>query len=146
MRRLKSILGNERGYLLLNVVFLMMITAFAGMIVMNAAPRAKNPQSTLRLIAIHLANEQFAQLESRASTNNLDGGNYPFLGDANDLTNYISRKENSTTSETVENPVEFTVETNVDVEGNLRRATVTVKIVGDETFELEAERTMRVAQ
>ena len=145
MNRLQNILRNERGYLLLNVVFLTLITSFAAMFLLNSAVRAKNPQSTLRLAAIHLANEQFAQLESLAAANDLHGGSYSFLGDKNDLNNYSFRKEDSTTS-TVEKPVKFIVKANVSVNGNLRTATVTVKIDGDENFLLTMERTMRVAQ
>ena len=145
MNRLPNILRNERGYLLLNVVFLTLITSFAAMILLNGAMRAKNPQSTLRLIAIHLANEQFAQLESLAAKNELHGGRYSFLGDENDLNNDSFRKEDPTTS-IVEKPVKFIVETQVSVNGNLRAATVTVKIDGDENFLLTMERTMRVAQ
>lgn len=137
MNRLQTVLRNERGYLLLNVVFLTLITSFTAMILLNTAPRVKNPQSTLRLIAIHLANEQFAQLESLAAVNNLHGGNYPFLGVQDDLTNDSFREDN---------PVKFIVETQVSVNGNLRTATVTVKIDGDENFLLTMERTMRVAQ
>lgn len=137
MNRLPKILRNERGYLLLNVVFLTLITSFAAMILFNTAPRVKNPQSTLRLIAIHLANEQFAQLESLASTNDLPGGSYPFLGVQDDLINDSFHEKN---------PVKFIVETQVSVNGNLRAATVTVKIDGDENFLLTMERTMRVAQ
>ena len=40
----------------------------------------------------------------------------------------------------------FVVKANVSVNGNLRTATVTVKIDGDENFLLTMERTMRVAQ
>ena len=49
-------LNNQRGFMLLNVVILTLITAFAATILMNAAPRLKNPRSVLRLTAIHLAN------------------------------------------------------------------------------------------
>lgn len=83
MNRIK----NERGFLLLNVVFLTLITSFAAMILINAAPRAKNSQSTIRLIALYLAEEQFAELESAAAvekvaptnsttTRNFDGRDY----------------------------------------------------------------------
>ena len=136
MIRLQTVLRNERGYLLLNVVFLTLITSFAAMILLNTAPRVKNPQSTLRLTAIHLANEQFAQLESLAANHDLHGGSYPFLGVQDDLTNDSFHEKN---------PVKFIVETQISVNGNLRTATVTVKIDGDENFLLTMERTMRVA-
>ena len=49
MNRIKFILRSERGFLLLNVVFLTLITSVAAMILMNAAPRVRNPQAVLRL-------------------------------------------------------------------------------------------------
>ena len=61
-------LNNQRGFMLLSVVILTLITSFAAMILMNAAPRLTKPQSVLRLTAIHLANEQFAMLESLAAS------------------------------------------------------------------------------
>ena len=57
---------NERGFLMLNVVFLTLITSFAAMILLNAAPRVRNSQSRLRLTALYLADEKFAELESAA--------------------------------------------------------------------------------
>ena len=72
--------------MLLNVVILTLITAFAATILLNAAPRITNPQSVLRLTAIHLANEQFAMLESLAANGELATGNYDFLGKDADLT------------------------------------------------------------
>ena len=140
-----NVLRNQRGFMLLNVVFLTLITAFAATILLNAAVRVKNQQATLRLIALNLANEQFAQLESLAAAGVSISGSYPFLGDKGDLTNDSFRKKNSATS-TVENPAVFTVETQVSGGDNLRTVKVTVKIVGDENFEFKAERTMRVAQ
>ena len=126
-------LNNQRGFMLLNVVILTLITAFAATILMNAAPRLKNPRSVLRLTAIHLANEQFAMLESKAATGDLAAGSYDFLGDEDDLTtNNFGEKI----------PVKFKVETNVTASGNLRDATVTVTIDGDENFKLETERTI----
>jgi len=117
--------------MLLNVVFLTLITAFAATILMNAAPRIKNPQSVLRLTAIHLANEQFAMLESRAATGNLAAGSYDFLGDKDNLTTTNAGK-----------PINFEITAKVDANGNLRIVTVTVTIVGDEDFELTTERTI----
>lgn len=140
MNRLKTVLRGQRGFMLLNVIFLLMITAFAATILLNAAPRAKNPQSTLRLIALNLANEQFAQLESLAATGENIRGSYPFLGVPSDLKNFSFRKKDSTV------PIEFKVKTTVRGSGNLRKAKVTVTIDGDENFKLEAERTIRVVQ
>ena len=126
-------LKNQQGFMLLNVVFLTLITSFAAMILMNAAPRLKNPQSVLRLTAIHLANEQFAMLESKAAAGELAAGSYDFLGDDDNL-----KTENF--SEKI--PIEFTVKTTVTENGNLRIAEVTITIDGDENFKLETERTI----
>lgn len=124
-------LNNQRGFMLLNVVILTLITSFAAMILMTAAPRLKNPQSVLRLTAIHLANEQFAILESKAANGDLAAGSYDFLGEDDDLTTNNFGKNI---------PVKFKVETNVTANGDLRNATVTVTIDGDENFKLETER------
>ncbi len=133
MNRIKFVLRNERGFLLLNVVFLTLITSFAAMILINAAPRVRNPQSTLRLTALYLANEQFAELESLAAREDISGSQ-PFLGDKDDL------KSNNLSED---NPIEFKVTTNVS--GG--RAVVKVSWqVGGEDFEIETERTIRVVQ
>ena len=128
---------NERGFMLLNVVFLTLITSFAAMILINAAPRIRNPQATLRLTALYLANEQCAQLESLAVSGDLESGSYPFKGVAEDLT-----------TENVGAPITFTVTTQVENGGgNLRTATVKVSwTFGGNDFELESERTMRIVQ
>lgn len=136
MNKFLHVLKCERGFMLLNVVFLTLITAFAAMILLNAAPRVKNSQATLRLTAIYLANEQFAQLESMAASGVSIGGSYNFLGVPDDLiSNNLGEK----------NPVEFIVVADVSGDGNLRTAKVTVKIKGDENFKLVAERTIRIA-
>ena len=123
-------LNNQRGFMLLNVVFLTLITALAATILMDAAPRIKNPQSVLRLTAIHLANKQFAILESKATAGNLAAGSHDFLGDKDDLTTTNAGK-----------PITFTVATKVS-DGNTRKVVVTVTIEGDENFKFEAERTI----
>ena len=133
----KKFLRNERGFALLSVVFLTVITSFAAMILLNAATRAQNPQSTLRLTALHVANEQFAQLESMAMIDGeLDAGSYSFQGLPEDLTT-----ENFKSA-----PITFTVDTQVDnVGGNLREVSVKVSwTVGGKDFEIESERTIRV--
>ena len=132
MNRIKF-LRNERGFLLLNVVFLTLITSFAAMILMNAAPRVRNPQSTLRLTALYLANEQFAELESLATREEVNGSQ-PFLGDKNDL------KSNNLSED---NPIEFKVTTNVS------GGHAVVKVswqVGGKDFEIETERTIGLVQ
>lgn len=134
MREIKSVLHNERGYLLLNVVFLTLITAFAAVILLNAAPRVRNPQSTLKLTAIYLANEQFAVLESRAATGEQLGGSYSFLGDEKDL-----KSENFSAGE----PTTFEVETNVS--GGVAKVVVKWQVNGKD-FKVEAERKIAVAK
>ena len=134
MNRLK----NQRGFMLLNVVFLTLITAFAATILLNAAPRVKNPQPTLRLTAHYLANEQFARLESMAAAGESIDGVSNFLGVEDDL---ISPNLDEKIS------VEFKVQTTVSVESTTLR---TVKVivtwtVDDKNFELAAERMIRIA-
>ena len=131
---MKNFFGNQRGFALLNVIFLTLITSFAAMILLNAVPRAKNPQSTLRLTALYLANEQCAQLESLAVSGDLESGSYPFKGVAEDLT-----------TENAGAPITFTVNTHVTGGGNLRKVSVKVSwTFGGNDFELESERTMRI--
>ncbi len=129
-------LKNERGFLLLNVVLLTLITSFAAAILLNAEPRARNPQSTLKLTALHLANEQLAYLESLGDSGELHAGTYTFQGDEDDLV---------TKNFSEEIPIEFTVTTSVDeLKENLYSATVKVTWqVKGKTYELEAERTIR---
>ena len=121
---------------MLNVIFLTLITALAAMILLNAAPRVRNPQSTLRLTALYLANEQLAQLESLATT----GGELStsFLGKTEDLT---------TKNFSEENPVTFEVETKISGEGNLRNVKVTVKwAVNGREDSIEVERTIWIVK
>lgn len=135
---IKKIFLNERGYLLLNVVFLTLITSFAAMILMNAAPRVKNNQSSMNLIALHLANEQLAYLESRAARGQSISGQ-SFLGDSDDLENYSFRDKDTKTV--------FTVETSISGSDTLPTAKVTVRWnIGGKDFELATERTIRVVQ
>ena len=131
-----KILKDERGFLMLNVIFLTLITAFAAMILLNAAPRVRNPQSTLRLTALYLANEQLAQLESLAAAGNELSTSYQ--GELQDLiTKNLSE----------ENPIEFEVETKIISIGNLRDVKVTVKwtAAGHEDS-IEIERTIWIAE
>ena len=136
---IKSVLRNERGFLLLNVIFLMLITSFAAMILLNAATRARNPHATLRLTAIYLAQEQLAMLEDRAHSGEQISGSYLFLGEASDLKSYNFRESPDNTK-----PIEFTVETQVSGSGNLRNATVIVTWkVGEQDCKLKAQRSIR---
>lgn len=128
-----SLLTNQRGFMLLNVVILTLITSFAAAILMNAAPRIKNPQSVLRLTAIHLANEEFAILESKAANGESLTAQKNFQ-----VTSY-NLGEN--------NPIVFDVKADIPDISTFSKATslkvtVTVTIVGDENFKLETERTI----
>ena len=129
-------LKNERGFLLLDVVLLTLITSFAAVVLLNAHPQAKNPHSTLKLTALHLADEQLAYLESFGDSGELHADSYDFLGDNNDLV---------TENFSDEIPIEFSVTTRVDeLGGNLYRATVTVSWQAEgKDFEIESERTIR---
>lgn len=91
-------INNERGFMLLNVVFLTLITSFAAMILLNSDSRIRNPQAAIRLTAIHLANEQLAMMERLAATEKRIDLNY--LGKPEDLT---------TINFSEENPIEFKV-------------------------------------
>ena len=126
MNKIKIFLKNERGFLMLNVIFLTVITSFAAMILFNAAPRVKNPQSTLRLTALYLANEQFAHLESLAAS----GEELPtnFLGKPEDL---ISNNNGVTTT--------FNVETKPN---NSNPCKVKVKVSWSDKDFIEVERTI----
>ena len=134
-------LRNERGFLLLDVVLLTLITSFAAMVLLNANPQAKNPQSTLKLTALHLANEQLAYLESYGDSGELHAGNYPFQGDDDDLV---------TKNFSEEIPIEFSVTTNVsppEDDLNLYRATVTVSWQAEgKDYSIESERTIRFVE
>lgn len=134
-------LKNERGFLLLDVVLLTLITSFAAVVLLNAHPQVKNPQSTLKLTALHLANEQLAWLESFGADGTLHAGSYPFLGESDDLLT-------KNFSEAI--PIEFTVTTNVsppEDDLNLYRAVVTVSWqVEGKDFEIESERTIRFVE
>lgn len=126
-------LNNERGFMLLNVIFLTLITSFAAMILINAVPRVRNPQAVLRLTAIHLANEQFAMIESKAAAGELD-------------LNYLGKPEDLTTENYSENvPITFKVTSTDKPNGNLHAVTVKVEWTfdGRDSF-VELERTIRV--
>lgn len=134
---MKKFFSDQRGFALLNVVILTLITSFAAMILLNAVPRAKNPQSTLRLTALYVANEQFAQLESLAAAGDLNGGSYSFRGLPEDLT-----------TENAGAPITFKVTTQVtNSGGNLRKVSVKVSwTFNGKDFELASERMMRVVE
>lgn len=127
---------NERGFMLLNVVILTLITSFAAMILLNAAPRIRTPQSVLRLTALHLANEQFAMMESRAAQGEL-------------VLNCLVKPEDLMTENFSEgNPITFTVTPSEKTpNGNLHYVIVKVEwIFNERENSIELERTIRVAE
>lgn len=117
--------------MMLNVVFLTLIASLAAMILMNAATRIRNPQSTLRLTALYVANEQLAQLESLAASGN--ELQEKFLGDPDDL---------KTTNFSTGEPIEFEVKT--DIVGNKCTVTVSWTVKGREDS-VTVERTIWIA-
>ena len=134
---MKKFFHDQRGFALFDTVLLTLITSFAAMILLNAVPRVKNPQSTLKLTALYVAEEQFAQLESLAAAGNLDAGSYSFQGKADDLT-----------TKNAGAPIKFTVDTQINnVSNNENLRVVTVKVgwkFGGKDFEITCERRMRV--
>lgn len=135
-------INNERGFALLNVIFLMMITSFAAMILLNAAPRVKNPEPTLRLTALYLAEEQFAYLENLAAKGELTAGTYDFLGNDEDLTSMNFSEK----IPVIFNVVAHVTEHNAELP-NLFDAKVIVSwTVGGKDFDIESERTILLVE
>lgn len=132
MNRIK----NERGFLMLNVVFLTLITSFAAMILLNAAPRVRNSQSQLRLTALYLAEEQFAYLESDAAEGKAPTSSENFLGKPDDL---ITKNFGGKDYE-----VEFKVKTEVSGAAPYK-VTVTVSW-SDDNFKVKVQRMIWVAE
>lgn len=128
-------INNERGFALLNVIFLMLITSFAAIILLHAAPRVKNPEPTLRLTALYLAEEEFAYLEYLAANGELAAGTYNFPSEYND--------DLTSTNFSEKIPVTFDVKANVSERDNLRDAKVIVSWeFGGKDFKIESERTI----
>lgn len=136
-----KILRNQHGYMLLNVIAFTLITSFSALFLMNGALRVRNSAASLKLVALHLANEQIAFLESRAASGKQIGGSYSFLGDEDDL---ISENLDEN------NPVTFEVKTHVsgsDYGDNLATVKITVKWqVDGKNYDVKAERTVYVAK
>lgn len=132
---MKKFFHDQRGFALFETVLLTLITSFAAMILLNAVPRVKNPESTLKLTALYVAEEQFAHLESFAAAGNLNSGTYSFQGRDEDLT-----------TENAGAAIKFTVNTQVINAGtNICRVTVKVSWkFGGKDFEISCERMMRV--
>ena len=134
---MNKILKDEHGFLMLNVVFLTMITAFAAMILINAAQRASNPQSTLRLTALYLANEQLAQLESLAAA-----------GEELSTDSHVKAEDLTTDNfGSEEVPTRFEVTTTIATNGDLREVKVIISwTVKGREESVEVERTILIAK
>jgi len=135
---IRKIFYDQRGFMLLNVIFLTLIVATCASVLMNAAPRYRNSQAVLRLTAIHLANEQFAMLESFAAGGDSLSGKTAFQGDKDDLkTNNFAAGE----------PTTFEVTTTVSGSEILRNVKVTVSWTANgQENSIESERTIRVVK
>ena len=133
-----KVLRNQRGYMLLNVIALTLITSFSALILMNGAMRFRNNESSLKLIAFHLANEQLAFLESRAAQGENISGSYSFPGKYKD--DLIINFDESGT-------LEFKVDTNVSGSGNLAEVKVIVTWqFNGKDFKIAVERTVYIAE
>ena len=101
---------SERGFMMLNVIFLTLIVSFTALIFLNGAARINNSGAELRIVALNLANEQFAEIESLAAQGKLYAGNINFLGDKEDLKNFGFYKDADLQTKT---PVIFSVTSTV---------------------------------
>ncbi len=130
---------------MLSVVFLTMITSFAAMIYFRGASKVKNNHATMRFIAIHLANEQFAEVESLAFRGALDNGNLDFLGEEDNRKNF-GIFDPKKFDEGKISPVEFEVTTEVEnYKTNLKKVSVKVEwIEGGKKYNVEFEKIVRV--
>ena len=129
--------------MMMNVIFLTLITSFTALIFLNGAERVSESDSALRLTALNLAEEQFAEIESLAEKNNLSAGSYNFLGDENNLKNFGLYKDEDLQNKT---PAEFKVSADVEnYQDNLKNVKVTVKCTrAGKNFEIELEKIVRV--
>lgn len=133
---------DERGFMLLQTVFLTLIVSFAGMIILNGMKKSENQNATLRIIALHLAEEQFAELESRADKGEIFAGSFPFLGVQDDLKNYYDfgdeKKINS------QREINFKVTTNISgLSENLFKAEVKVTWIFEKEYFVELKKIIR---
>ncbi len=129
-------LNNQRGFMLLSVIFLTLVVSFGAQILLNANVKVQQRNSTLYLTAINLANEQFAEIESYAAAGkNPETG---FMGNPADLESLNGVKEDSV-------PVKFEVETSYENPGeNLIKAKVKVKwTIGGRENSIVSEKIIR---
>ncbi len=123
---------NERGFILMDAIFLTLIVSIMAMILFNANSKVQQRNSTLYFTAINLANEQFALLESEAATG--VKSEIP----AADKESFNGVKENS-------QPIKFDVSYSVENDsGTYKEYKVIVKWnVGGETKTFESKKTIR---
>lgn len=117
-------LNNERGFIMLDAIFLTLIVSIMATMLLNANVKIQQRNSTLYLTAINLANEQFALLESNS------GLEIP----AEDLKSFNGVKENS-------KPIEFRISKSFG-----ENSKVTVKVewtFNGETKTFESTKTIR---
>ena len=126
----------------INVIFLTLIVSFTALIFLNGAARINNSGTEFRLVALHLANEQFAEIESRASEGNLSAGSLNFLGAADDLKNFgIYNDKDLSTKTLVTFSVTSTAEKYI---GNLFKVEVKVSWnFAGKDFEIKLEKIVR---
>ena len=135
--------NSHGGFILLEVIFLVIIVSFVAMIFLNSTAKINNSDSALRLAALNLANEQFAELESRAAAGILSEGSYNFLGVAEDLKNFGIYQESDLAEKT---PTNFSVSSTVkNYSGNLFTASVAVEwTFAGKNHKLELEKILRM--
>lgn len=131
---------DERGFMFLQVIFLTLIVSFAGMIILNGLKKSENQNATLRMIALNLAEEQFAELENLAADGNLSAGSFSFLGAQEDLKNDFDYAQKDKQS-----AVNFEVKSSVENNsGNLFNATVKVEWnFNNKNYFVELKKTIR---
>ena len=134
--------STECGFMMMNVVFLTLIVSFTALIFLNGISPLKESDSALRLVALNLANEQFAEIESLADSGTLSAGSYNFLGASEDLKNY---GVHTAADLTKKNPTKFSVTANVkNYSGTLFNVTVKVSWnFNGKNFEIELEKIVR---
>ena len=135
---------SERGFMMLNVIFLTLIVSFTALIFLNGAAKVKNSGAELRFVALNLANEQFAEIESLAAQGKLSVGSKNFLGAEEDLKNFGLYRDEDLKTKT---PVIFSVTSTVkNFSGYENLFEVTVKVTWTfegKDFEVELNKVVR---
>lgn len=125
---------NCRGFIMLNVIFLTLIVSLVAIIFLNGSEILNRSNATLRITAMNLIDEQFAEVESRAAHGNLSVGTLGFLGVEEDLKSYNLDEKN---------PIDFKVSTVVQNTAYENLFNVVVKVtwtLGEKNFEIESEK------